>query len=165
MPLLYAQDEVETEIADIIKHGDQKKIAAIVGVHSTYIEQQCNPSDERKSWIYQALQFLCAEDDIDAGRGENLWQMMCRFRDLSRKRVKQNLCVGVETGSLNKEVADVVNSHLQGKTFYEQLKELDEVDAQSKRTRSAIMCAIDAERKNISVDYDFTAVQASGLRN
>lgn len=152
--LQFDQQEIESEFEEIVNRTDRAEIARITQIYPSVIYAMFSADDERKSFMFGLLQIQCALDDIDAERGEKFWQALGRFRELSKKRNPHfNPCVGVETGKLNKEVADVVSAHLAGRTFYEQLKEVDEAEAQLKLTKQAILCAIDEEKKLLAEKY------------
>ncbi len=158
MPLQFDQTEVEKEFEKIVDRDDRADIAKISQIYPSVIYGMFNADDERKSFMFGVLQIACALDDIDCGRGEAFWMALSRFRELSKKRKPQDSpCVSSETGNLNKEVADVVSAHLEGKTFYDQLKEVDEVVLQAERTKHAIMCAIDKERELLAKEYKLRA--------
>jgi hypothetical protein len=129
MPLQFTQEEVETELADQLKHGRRADVARKSGLGESYIKRQFNPDDETPSCAFKLLQIACALDDIDEPEGEAFWQSLCRFRELSKKR-KSSSCLNHETGKLNKEVAEFVSAKIENKPFNVQLKELLEAQTQ-----------------------------------
>lgn len=69
MKLKISQYDVEGKLNNTLSFGDETKIAEKLGCSPTYISQQCNPHEDRKSDFYKAICFIAALCEIDAERG------------------------------------------------------------------------------------------------
>lgn len=147
MALCFSQKEIEQKVAEILKHGDIKDISNISGIGYSYIDQMLNPNDERKSYIVGALEIICALDEIDELRGEKLFLLITKIRKLSKKRKTSQECLTSSTADLNKEIGDVVNAHLEGKCYYDQLAEVIEAKAALDRQERNIISKINEEKE------------------
>lgn len=130
MPLSFTQEELERELADIISHGDRVELARMSGLSESYIKRQFNADDhEAVSSAFRLLQIGCAFDDIDTDKGDQFWQSIARFRELSRKRKsggKRSSSHAI--GELGKEVAELIAAALEKKPFVVQIRELGDVE-------------------------------------
>lgn len=148
MSLNHTQKEIELEISKILIRKDITDISNLSGIGYSYIDQQLNPNDERKSYIYGALQIICALDEISPERGEELWQLIRKIRESSKPlNTNENLCVNTELAKSEKEFSDVWKAKLNDKSLYEQLTEAVENEAQAIRLKEAILTAINKERE------------------
>ena len=69
MKLKISQYDVEGKLNNTLSFGDETKIAEKLGCSPTYISQQCNPHEDRKSDFYKAICFLAALCEISPERG------------------------------------------------------------------------------------------------
>lgn len=150
MALQFTQKEIEQIVAEILEHGDITKISNITGIGYSYVDQQLNPNDERKSYIVGALEILCALDEVDPERGETLFQKFTAFRDCSKKHDPALQCLTESTVSVNREAADVVNSNLSGLSLYEQLSETIESESAIKQHKENLLAAINKEKESLN---------------
>ena len=139
MSLQFTQQEVESELKDVLKFGDVREMSLISGIGESYLKSQFNPDDERKSAAYCFLQIQCALDEINAERGEEFFQKIVNFRELSKKRKAILKDLNLETGKLNREVAEFVAAKLEGKPYPVQLKELLDIEKQILEVKSALI--------------------------
>lgn len=122
--LKYSQKEVELEVSRVLESGDITHISQIAGIGYSYVDQQLNPNDERKSYLFGALQILCALDDISDERGEAVWKILTRCRELSKKPKAQNKSKRAELmHKVIEELGDVVSVNMNGGTDAEIEKE------------------------------------------
>lgn len=75
-----SQAEFESEVRDVVKHGDIRQIAELTGIGYSHLAQQFNHDDERISWLFRALQVITALDAIDEARGDELWNVISKYR-------------------------------------------------------------------------------------
>lgn len=140
MALEFSQEEVESELSGLLKHGRRKDVAVICGLHESTIKRQFNSDDETPSAAYRLLQIGCALDELDEKEGEAFWCAVMRFRELSKKRKPfKNICLSLETGKLNSEVADFVHAKLANASFDVQMKELLEAQAQLEKVKETLI--------------------------
>jgi hypothetical protein len=123
MPLQFTKEEVEQELSDCLRHGRREDVARVSGLGLSYIKRQFNPDDETPSCAFKLLQIACALDEIDEVEGEEFWEALCRFRELSKVR-KLHRSLNQEAGKLNKEIGEFVAARLENKPFLEQMSEL-----------------------------------------
>lgn len=146
--LQFTQNEIEREVAAILRHGDIARISQVSGIGYSYVDQMLNPNDERKSYLVGALEILCALDEIDPVRGNKLFQKLASFRELSKsERSDDGSCINASTSKLHKEVADVVGAHLEGKCYYDQLNEALEARDAIEKQISIILQKINEEKE------------------
>lgn len=146
MSLKFTQKEVEIEIANCLESGDIKAISNISGIGYSYIDQQLNPNDERKSAIYQALLIVCALDEEDAKRGEKLWQKIVYFRECSKPENANDDCLDFCAAALAKESTEAVAARLTGKNLVEQLKEVLDAETAIAKLKAGIISQINKEK-------------------
>ncbi len=138
MALQFTQEEVETALRDIIEHGDIREISINTGIGEKYLSSQLNPHDERKSYAYGFLQIQCALDRVDTNRGDEFFEQVQRFRDLSKLREIKDLCSKTEASKLVTENAEFLCSQIKDKPLPEQLSELDDVIRQAQKLKEAL---------------------------
>lgn len=149
--LQFTQKEIESELKDILKHGDVRRISLKTGIGETYLDGQFNPNDERKSPAFLFLQIQCALDEIDPERGDEFWESVGRFREMSKNRCPiDSLCASAETGKLNKEVAEYISARIEGKPFDKQFSELLDIEAQIAKTKKAMLDEYNRTKNNPS---------------
>lgn len=147
MALQFTQKEIESDLKDILKHGDIRQISLISGIGETYLASQIDPNDERKSCAFVLLQIACALDEIDANRGEEFWNALCDFRAQSKKyKTALALCARAETAKFNKESADVVNFQIADAAPEEKSKEIAEAERQLGVLKNAVQHELEAKR-------------------
>lgn len=132
MSLQFTKEEVEGALAAAMPHGCRTKVARISGLGESYLKRQFNPDDETPSCAFKLLQVVCALDDVDGDLGDEFWETMTRFRELSKKRRPRLgvIDVATRTGEFNKEVGEFVMAKLKNEPIGKQLNELE--DAQRK---------------------------------
>ena len=131
MSLQFTQEEVERELADAMPHTVKTNVARVSHLPESTIKRQFNPDDEAASCAFRTLQVGCALDEIDETLGDRFWLAIFKFRELSKKRKPGKTSnLNLETGKLNKEMAEFISSKLEGKPFQTQMKELLEAQAQ-----------------------------------
>lgn len=135
----FTQKQIELDIAEVLENGDITKISQISGIGYSYVDQQLNPNDDRKSVFYGALQIICALDEFAPERGEKVFQIFARFRELSKKRQTGLKDLNLETSKLNREVAEFVGAKLEGKPYQIQLKELLDIEKQILEVKAALI--------------------------
>lgn len=155
MSLQFTQFEIESELKDVLKFGDVREISLISGIGESYLKSQFNPDDERKSAAYCFLQIQCALDEINPERGEELFQKIVNFRELSKKRIVILKCLNAETGKLNKEVAEFVGAKLEGKPYQIQFKELLDIEKQIFEVKEALINEYNNLKNSESVNSSF----------
>lgn len=145
MALKFSQEYIEKEIARVFVHGDITDISNISGIGYSYIDQMLNPNDTRKSYLVGALQILCALDEKDSDRGDELFRLFSKFREMSKDPAEDGDCIQAGTRKLNREVADVVNAHIAGHDLDVQLKEVLEAEEAVRDLRRSLtkLCAGD----------------------
>jgi len=139
MALQFTKNEIEREIRDCLKHGDIREISIITGKSETYLASQLNPDDERESYTYLFLQFICAVDQIDRERGDKLWDLVENFRELSMRRQIGETNANTESGKLLSETKDFIEARLNGKDFLTQLNEIADIERQIKAAKTAVI--------------------------
>lgn len=154
MALQYTQKKIEQKIAENLEHGDITKIANITGIGYSYVDQQLNPNDERKSYIVGALELICALDEIDKVRGERLWQQMITIRDSSKKQDSKDNCLKISLQNFHKETNDVISASLKNndlnklsiKDLNKLLIESVEAESSAKIYKETIISAINIKK-------------------
>lgn len=140
MALKFTQKEVELAISNILEDGDITKIHQITGIGYSYVDQQLNPNDSRRSCLYDALRIICAIDEIDPVRGEKVFRDLTKKRELSKPAGTQITSdLNEATADLNKEIGEYVATRLTGKSFPEQMKEFLDIEAQMTRVKQALI--------------------------
>lgn len=125
--LQFTKEEVEGALAVALPHGCRRKVAQISGLGESYIKRQFNENDETPSCAFKLLQIVCALDDHNAELGDEFWETMSRFRDLSKKRrVKRAIDLNHRSGKFNREVAEFMMAKLENEPIETQLSELDD---------------------------------------
>lgn len=137
--LEFTQKEVELEIAAILEDGDIKDISNISGIGYSYIDQQLNPNDARKSYIFGCLLIACALDKSAPERGEKLFRTIIKFRELSKKRNLTEICVNAETSKLNTEFSQFINAKIEGLPHSVQLSEVVDIISQAEKVKEALI--------------------------
>jgi hypothetical protein len=150
MALIFNQKEVELNVADILATGDITKISNLTGIGYSYIDQQLNPNDERRSAIYCALLIQCAMDEISPERGEQLWQLITKLRESSKPVDFSPMSASREAGKFAKESGEALQARLDQRPLYEQLEEAMEAEAQAKKLKMAIISEINAEKEEFN---------------
>lgn len=148
MPLEFNQKTIELEISAVLESGDITQISRVSGIGYSYIDQQFNPNDERKSAIFCALKIICALDEISAERGEMLWNLVAGFRERSKPKKAAGGCLHSCAASVSKESSEAVSAPLLGKPLLEQLKETLDAETAIKKQKQAILDAINNEKEN-----------------
>ena len=138
MALQFTQEEVERELRDIVKHGDIREISLNAGIGEKYLSSQLNPDDERKSYAFGFLQIQCALDRASSERGDEFFEAVKRFRDLSKLRKLKDLCAHSETARLLDEKNEFICARLEGLPYPKQLSELDDVIRQAQKLKEAL---------------------------
>ena len=146
--LPFSQYEFENRQRDVLKHGDEEKLAELIGKYPTYISSMCNPNDERVSWTYHALQFLSALHQISPSREDELWRMICTSRTLFKQEIGNTLSVDVEMEKTSKEFFELLQAKLSNQPYQAQLKELVDFEEQIKSHKKALMEKVNDEREN-----------------
>jgi hypothetical protein len=146
MALKFTQLEVESELRDCFKQGTIRGVAIEAGINETYLARGLNPNNEFASAAYQYLQVQCGLDAKDLVAGDEHWEKVKRFREMSISRSVGSLSLENEITKGVKEDADCVISYVGGESLYEQLAEVDEAIRQKKRTKAAILEAITREK-------------------
>jgi len=144
--LTTTQRQFELEIAQVLEYGDIQAISNISGIGYKYLDSQLSPNDERKSYLFGALQIICALDQVSPDRGEKVWQILAKIRELNKPAHKANLSVNDEIAKTNKEFSDIWQARLDGKSLYEQLGEIIEHEAQTAKLKMAVIDEINAEK-------------------
>lgn len=74
------QEEVETELSDLLKSGDRRKISARARIAYGTLTKQLNPHDVTESTLYEMLMFLygCAAQRPELE--ESVWALMSKHR-------------------------------------------------------------------------------------
>lgn len=143
MALKFTQKEIELEIAQILADGDITAISNISGIGYSYVDQQLNPNDSRRSCIYDALRVVCALDERSPERGEKVWKAISRRRELSKPAAAVSGASGAnlnhESGELNREIAEYVSARISGKPFNEQISEFLDIERQLIRVKQALI--------------------------
>lgn len=128
MSLQFTQEEVEGALAAAMPHGCRRDIARRSGLGESYIKRQFNPDDETPSCAFKLLQIACALDDIDSKLGDEFWETLSQFRELSKKRMTgKPRDLSASTGKFNQEVAEFVMKRLRNASIGEQIDELADV--------------------------------------
>lgn len=77
-PPLLSQSEFESEVRDVVKHGDVKAIAELTGRGYSLLAQQFNSDDDRPSDLFKAVQILMALYLVDRERGDAVMEVVVR---------------------------------------------------------------------------------------
>lgn len=77
-PPLLSQSEFESEVRDVVKHGDVKAIAELTGRGYSLLAQQFNSDDDRSSDLFKAVQIIMALYVVDRDRGDALMEVVMR---------------------------------------------------------------------------------------
>jgi hypothetical protein len=140
MPLQFTKEEIEGALAAALPHGLRRRVAQVSGLGESYIKRQFNPDDETPSCAFKLLQVACALDDIDSELGDEFWEVVTRFRELSKKRQPARVTdVAGSTGKFNKEVAEFVMKKLQDAPIGDQLSELEDAQRALDELRTELM--------------------------
>ena len=145
--LNFTQKEIELEIAAVLESGDITDISNITKIGYSYVNQQLNPNDERKSYIVGALEIVCALDEISPIRGEKLWQKIQNFREASKNSGCDEFCLDAGAAAVATESTDVASARLTGKTLLEQLAECVEAESAIVRQKEAIIAEINKQKE------------------
>lgn len=131
MALEFTKEEVEGALAAALPHGCRRKVAQISGLGESYIKRQFNENDDTPSCAFKLLQIACALDEHRPDLGDEFWETINAFRELSKKRQPGKVQdLAQTTGEFNKEVGEFVMAKLKGEPLKKQLSELE--DAQRK---------------------------------
>ncbi len=139
------QRQFELEVAQVLEYGDIQAISNLSGIGYKYLDSQLSPNDDRRGYLYGALMIICALDEFSPERGERVWQILSKARELSKSPGKTQ-SVRDELVKTNKEMADVVEARLDEKPLYEQLTEVVELVEQAGKLKAAILNKINAEK-------------------
>lgn len=138
--LQFTKEEVEGALAAALPHGCRRKVAQISGLGESYIKRQFNENDETPSCAFKLLQIVCALDEHDPELGDEFWETMTRFRELSKKRRPRGLVdVAEKTGRFNKEVGEFVMAKLRNEPIEKQLSELDDAQRELNELKQDLM--------------------------
>lgn len=148
MSLEFQQKKIEKEISDCLEYGDITKISNLSGIGYSYVDQMLNPNDPRKSFFVGMLELQCAIDEISPTKGEAVWQIIARHRELSKKNHSPaDLCLNTETGKLNRETAEFITAKLTGKNAHDQFAELLDIEAQLAVVKKQLIAEFNQERE------------------
>lgn len=140
MGLKFSKEEIETELGEFVPHGKRVQIARLSGVGESYLKRQLNPDDEIASCFFTTLRIACAFDEIDEALGNEFWEAICRFRELSKERLSGRVIdLAEETGKLNKEIAEFVMAKLKNEPIDKQLSELADARRELEKLEQDLM--------------------------
>ncbi len=145
MNMGFTQKQIELDVANILKNGDITQLHLKTGVGYSQLDQQLNPNETRKSPVFQFLVLQTAYDAISPERGEQLWQVVTKYRELE-KPVVGEICVQTEASCIAKEVGELLSVHIAGKSHYERLNEVNDVLAVTERYKQGILDEINLEK-------------------
>jgi hypothetical protein len=148
LALQFTKEEVEGALAVAMPHGCRRKVAQVSGLGESYIKRQFNPEDETRSCAFTLLQVACALDDINSELGDEFWETLSRFRELSKTRRRGRIVdLSERTGKFNKEVAEFVSKRLRGVPIKEQLSELEDAQRELEELRRGLLDEYDRQRQ------------------
>ena len=148
------QKEFELGVSKELVSGDIAKISQISGIGYSYIDQQLNPNDERRSYLFGALQIICAIDEISTARGAAVMQLLIDARNASLPGHLNTNTVNEEAARVSGNCSAVLSSILAGKPETEQVLE-------AYRLRDQLDSLIDSIRYKQSKDLPVIAGEPS----
>lgn len=134
------REAFEKEIANLFVNGDLSDIARLLQKDQSLVSKAFNPfSTEKHNPVYQFVLHLWAFDAIRDGLAGEVLNIVLREREKWQRVPFQNRCPAKLTGNLVREVGEMVEKELAGKSYDEQIDEvMDVINAAQEKKRAII---------------------------
>ena len=134
------RESFEREIANLFKNGDLSDLARLLQKDLSIVSRSFSPfTDDKHNPIYQFVLHLWAFDAIREGLAGEVLNIVLREREKWQRPVTTIRSAAKLTGSLVREVGEMIEAEIAGKNYDKQIDEImDVINAAEEKKQDVI---------------------------
>lgn len=130
--------EIATLVSDLLKHGDQEKVADALHITPSNLSRRLNPLDVNRLGLYEGLRELWAIAEVNPDAFSGLRVYVETLFDSWQKPATAIAPLPLLVIAADKEADDVIRSFVAGKPAHEQLAEVTQAITALRRVADAL---------------------------